>query len=100
MLVEYIAHLPLCRCLCHWDRDVPLLSYHGVNVDLDVERTGGVETVTACQSCIDAHCSALLLTRLANDPAPERRERTPWIDELAPKQDPPSAQADGGEGPE
>lgn len=90
---------PQCLCLCHWDRDTPLITYHGVNIPLDVERTGGIETVTACQSCIDGHCSALLLTRLANDPAPERREKMPWIDQLAPDK-PKQADSDNGEGAE
>ena len=90
---------PRCLCLCHKNRDSPLLSYHVVNVDLDVERTGCVETITACQSNNDTHCSALLLTRLANDPAPERREKMPWIDDLAPaKPEPPTSQADGEDG--
>jgi hypothetical protein len=85
-MAEYVAivcHFS-CHCACHWDRTKPLISYHGVDV------SEPVEAATACSTCQHSHCMALLPTRLANDPEPERREKFEWTDL-------PPTQADGGE---
>ena len=75
--------LYICYCACHADSKI--ISF----VPADLEDP--IAAATACDSCRDAHCLALLPTRLANDPEPERREKFEWVDP------PPS---DSGEGPE
>lgn len=65
--------LYMCFCACHADSKI--VSF----IPADLE--DAIAAATACDSCRDSHCLALLPTRLANDPEPEKREKFEWVDD-------------------
>lgn len=77
----------VCKCQCHRQSILEVLNFVGVSVENDIE------AVTACKSCENAHCPALLHTRLLTDPEPPTRDIALWVD-------PPVRQADGEKGDE
>lgn len=68
----------LCHCGCH--SGASILAFHGVDV------TDPIEAATACDSCRDSHCPALL----DHPEPPPVREMAVWVD-------PPIDQGDGAE---
>jgi len=64
----------LCHCACH--RQSSIAGFAPADV------SDPVDAAIACDSCRDAHCPALLLKRLPNDPEPHAAEFCAWVDPL------------------